>query len=99
MVFASHSAVKFAVPVSTDHVGCVQSAGDVVMFSANDEMENIEIKIAKQIVPICLKLSNKLHVCVQVFAAFSRFDHFLHIIFGIFSPFFTHALYQFSNFK
>ena len=82
MVFASHSAVKFAVPVSVFNVGCIQSAGDVVIFSANEETEKNEIKIAKQIVPICLKLSNKLHVCVSFWG------------FQPIRPFFTHNFWH-----
>ena len=71
ILFASQFAVRFAVPVSTDNVGCVQSAGDVVILSANAEMEKIEIKIAKQIVPICFMLGNNLFVCMCRFLRLS----------------------------
>ena len=67
MVFACQPAWRFDVPEYTCNGVCLQSA--VTAFDgisvANNGAE-IKIEIAKQIVPICFILSNRLHVCVCV---------------------------------
>ena len=67
IVFACQPASRFDVPEYTCNGVCLQSAVDALdgISVANNGAE-IKIEIAKQIVPICFGLSNRLHVCVCV---------------------------------
>ena len=68
MVFGSQPACKFDVPVYVSNVALSQSAlvaPDDTPVANNGAEIKIE-KIAKQIVPICFILSNRLPVCVCV---------------------------------
>ena len=65
--FACQPASRFDVPEYTCNGVYLQSAVDALddISVANNGAE-IKIEIAKQIVPICFGLSNRLHVCVCV---------------------------------
>ena len=68
IVFACQPACKFDVPEYVSNVALSQSAlvaPDDTPVANNGAEIKIE-KIAKQIVPICFILSNRLHVCVCV---------------------------------
>ena len=67
-MFACQSACKFDVPEYVCNGLFLQSAVDALdgISVANKGAEKTKEKIAKQIVPICFGLSNRLHVCVCV---------------------------------
>ena len=66
--FAVQSACKFDVPEYVSNGLYLQSALDALDDISGSAKVGAEIKIeiAKQIVPICFGLSNRLHVCVCV---------------------------------
>ena len=67
MVFAFHLASKAAGPVYVFNVELSHDGFE--LFTAMSEYDFWEIKIkenTKQIVPICFRLSKRLHVCVCV---------------------------------
>ena len=66
--FAVQSACKFDVPEYVSNGSFLQFAVDALDGISGSAKLGAEIKIeiAKQIVPICFILSNRLHVCVCV---------------------------------
>ena len=75
-MFACQPASRFDVPEYTCNGEYLQSAVDALddISVANNGAEKIKEKIAKQIVPICFILSNRLHVCVCVCVGFCGFQ-------------------------
>ena len=69
MVFGCQSACRFDVPVYVSSGAYLQSADDALGAISGSAKLGAEIKIekiAKQIVPICFGLSNRLYMCVCV---------------------------------